>query len=127
MASSSRTKFDCRKCPGYCCTYPLIPVTKRDLQRLAKHFGITLEKAKKRFSKQGSKKRERVIRHQQDHIFGTACRFLDTETRDCTIYKARPQICRDFPGTRRCGYYDFLTFERRQLEDPEHIAVTNNT
>jgi hypothetical protein len=124
---SSRTQFDCNRCPAYCCTYPLIPVTKRDLKRLAKHFGIGLEKAEKRFSKKGSKKRERVLRHQEDHIFGTACRFLDTETRNCTIYKARPQICRDFPGTKRCGYYDFLTFERRQLDDPDHIAVTNNT
>ncbi|MGF1611546.1 MAG: YkgJ family cysteine cluster protein [Kiloniellales bacterium] len=124
---SSRTKYDCGRCPAYCCTYPRIPVTKRDLKRLAKHFGISLEQAKERFSKKGANKRERVLRHQQDHIFGTACRFLDTETRNCTIYKARPQICRDFPGTRRCGYYDFLTFERRQLDDPEHIAVTNNT
>ena len=122
-----RLQYDCTRCPAYCCTYPRIPVTKRDIARLAKLYEISPEKARQRFTKKGEGKRERVLRHQEDEIFGTACRFLDTETRICTIYESRPQICRDFPGTKRCGYYDFLKFEREQLDDPEHIAVTNNT
>ena len=27
---------DCKKCPGYCCSYPLIALDKRDVERLAK-------------------------------------------------------------------------------------------
>ena len=61
----------------------------------------------------------------KDHIFGGVCRVFDTDTRCCTIYQARPSLCRSFPGGR-CGYYDFLAFERRAQEDPEFIATTNN-
>jgi len=35
-------------------------------------------------------------------------------------------ICRSYPGDGRCGYYDFLSAERRHQEDPELVAVTNN-
>ena len=41
-----------------------------------------------------------------------------------TVYEARPAICRDFPGGRRCGYYDFLKFERHHQDDPDFIALT---
>ena len=27
--------YNCSKCPGYCCSYPVIPLTKKDVQRLA--------------------------------------------------------------------------------------------
>jgi hypothetical protein len=43
------------------------------------------------------------------------------------VYEARPAVCRDFPGTVRCGYYDFLSFERRNQEDEEYISTTWNT
>lgn len=124
--SSSAPRYDCDDCPAYCCTYPEIPVTKRDLKRLAKHFGKSLEEAAKKFTKRAEKGKTRIMRHKDDEYYGSACRFLDSETRNCTIYKARPKICRDFPGTRRCGYYDFLTFERHLLDDPDHVATTHN-
>ena len=28
--------YSCNKCPAYCCSYPEIEVTPRDIQRLAK-------------------------------------------------------------------------------------------
>jgi len=37
--------YSCSKCPGYCCSYPEIEITKRDVSQLAKHFGITEEQA----------------------------------------------------------------------------------
>ena len=43
--------FNCTKCPGFCCNYEHIPVNKRDLKRLAKHFDLPLEKAELRFTK----------------------------------------------------------------------------
>ena len=42
--------YDCKKCPGYCCSYPLIALDKRDVERLAKHFGLSFEKAKAKFT-----------------------------------------------------------------------------
>src|SRR5678816_4058256 len=80
--------YSCSKCPGYCCSYPEIEVTKGDIARLAKHFGITTEQAESRFTKG-----ERLLRHQKDRIFDTVCMFLDQKTRRCTVYEARPGVC----------------------------------
>ena len=44
----------------------------------------------------------------------------------CTIYHARPEICRDYPGTRKCGYYEFLMFERMLQEDDEFVPTAYN-
>ena len=113
---SKRAYFNCDKCPAYCCSiYDRVQVTKRDIKRLAKHFAISVETATLRFTKRWEK--EQILRRKKDPIFGRACQFLDPETRKCTVYHARPLVCREFPLTRRCGYYDLLTFERRQQDD----------
>jgi Fe-S-cluster containining protein len=125
MISSPRF-FSCERCPAYCCSYARIRVTEADLSRLARHLGINAEAARAKLTKWDAEGKTRIMRHRRDRHFGTVCRFLDRETRVCKVYKARPKICRDFPGTRRCGYYDFLAFERRLLRDPDHIATTGN-
>ena len=43
--------YNCAKCPGYCCSYPIIGLTKRDVERLAKHHEISFEKAKTTFTR----------------------------------------------------------------------------
>jgi Fe-S-cluster containining protein len=65
------------------------------------------------------------MRRKPDEHFGKICRFFDTKERRCTVYKARPAVCRSYPG-KRCGYYDFLTFERRAQNDPDYIASTDH-
>jgi Fe-S-cluster containining protein len=116
--------YSCAKCPGYCCSYPIIEVNNRDIKRLARHFDLTFEQAEKKFTvaRYGV---AHTMRRKADKYFGKICRFFDTEKRCCTIYEARPQICRSYPGGR-CGYYDFLTSERRSQRDPEHVAMTDN-
>lgn len=111
--------FNCSKCPAYCCSYDRIEVTRRDIKRLARYFGLTYEQAENRYTKiaQG----ERVLRRKSDHIFKQVCQFLDKESRRCTIYEARPGVCREYPESLRCGYYDFLAFERRRQCDDEFI------
>ncbi|MFQ5772891.1 MAG: YkgJ family cysteine cluster protein [Kiloniellaceae bacterium] len=124
--SPPTASYSCARCPAYCCSYARIVVKKRDLERLAKHHGLGVEEARAKFTKRGHEDGEIVLRHKKDEHFGTVCRFLDRKTRRCTVYKARPVICRDFPGGRRCGYYDFLSFERRTQEDPDWISTTYN-
>jgi Fe-S-cluster containining protein len=125
MATNSplRVLYDCDRCPAYCCTYARIQVTKRDIARLARRFEITPEQAWKRFTCSGEKPGERILRHKKDELFGTACRFLDLETRKCTVYEHRPGVCREYPGTPRCGYYEFLKFERSAQGD-EDVVIT---
>jgi uncharacterized protein len=124
VSSSNGAKkplFDCSKCPAYCCTYPQIPVTLVDLRRLAKRFDLDVEEAERRFTKKAGDG-TRIMRHRVDHIFPSACQFLDQENRQCTIYEHRPKICREFP-THRCGYFDFMMWEREQQDDDEYVPV----
>ena len=115
--------YDCKKCPGYCCTYPLIALDKRDVERLARHFGIAFEQAKRKFTVErwGHKY---SMRRKADKIFGMACRFFDTKKRRCTVYEARPSTCRDYPYARTCGYWEFLKFERDLQDDSKFVAMT---
>ncbi len=120
-----RVKYDCGKCPAWCCTYDEIEVTRRDIERLARHFGLAYGAALERFTKlKGGKGPVHILRHRKDKHFETACTFLDQEKRRCTVYEARPGVCRKYPDSKRCGYYDFLTFEREQQGDDEMVAVT---
>jgi Fe-S-cluster containining protein len=124
--ASPTSLFKCGRCPAYCCSYPIIEVSKKDLRRLAAYFNMSVKQEAKKFSEKASGRKKRVIRHRNDEHFGSVCRFLNRKTRACSIYAVRPKICSDFPGTRRCGYYDFLTFERRLLKDSDHVAVTDH-
>jgi Fe-S-cluster containining protein len=118
-----RAKYSCEKCPAYCCSYPEIEVTPRDIERLGKHFELSYAKAEERFTKTDAKD-VRMLRHKQDRIFASVCMFLDQKKRRCTVYEARPAVCRGFPDSPRCGYYEFLKFERTQQDDPKFIALT---
>lgn len=120
-----KPRYNCERCPAYCCSYAFIHVTKRDLQRIAKHLGLSEAEVHKLHTKRGQSQGRTALRHKNDPHFGSVCRFLDGETRACRIYEARPAICRSFPATARCGYYDFLTFERRTQGDPDWIATTS--
>jgi Fe-S-cluster containining protein len=122
LSKKPRAHYDCTNCPAYCCSiYERVAVKQRDLRRLARHFGLTHEAAKDRFTKLHG--RERVLRRQKDPILGRACMFLDVETRGCTIYEARPEVCRDYPGRPRCGYYDVLEFERETQGDRSVVPL----
>jgi Fe-S-cluster containining protein len=119
--NSPKLSYDCLKCPAYCCSYESINVNKRDVKRLARHFDVDVETAIRRFTK--IREGERVLRHQKDDVYGSVCMFLDTKTRRCTIYEARPAVCHEYPARPRCGYYDFLRWERTHQDDPEYIPL----
>ena len=121
-----RTYFDCAKCPAYCCSiYDRVQVTQRDINRLAKHFGVSKETARRRYTKMWED--ERVLRRVKDVIFPETCMFLDQQTRGCTIYHARPAVCREYPARQRCTYYDMLQFERKQQADETVVPVVQIT
>ena len=127
--TKAKVDFDCSKCPGYCCTYPRIVVSKKDINRLAKYFEMTPAMAKKSFTREytftegepDEHVKEQILRHRDDDIYNSACQFLDPELRRCSIYEARPDVCREFPNGKKCGYYTFLKFERKHQDDPDFI------
>jgi uncharacterized protein len=115
-----KNDYNCGKCTAYCCSYDHIEVSASDVRRLAKHFEISESAAKERYTKVVDDG-DRVLRHQKDHIFKTVCGFLDKDKRACTIYEARPAVCRSYPYGTRCGYYQFLAFERKHSDDQDFI------
>lgn len=112
-------RYDCSKCPGYCCSYDHIEVSDFDIKRLAKHLGISATEAKARYTKVEDK--TRMLRHRKDHIYKTVCTFFDQDERRCTVYAGRPNVCRTYPYGTKCGYYEFLKFERDHQDDKEFI------
>lgn len=129
--TKSKAKYDCALCPGYCCSYPRIEVTPFDISRLADHFGISAAKAKAKFTRHYAFKAdkpedhvsEQILKHKKDHIYATTCQFLDQDLRRCSIYEARPSVCREFPEGKKCGYYGFLKFERKCQGDKDFIPL----
>ncbi|MDX2289933.1 MAG: YkgJ family cysteine cluster protein [Hyphomicrobiaceae bacterium] len=117
--------YDCEKCPGYCCSYPLIALTRRDVERLARFHEMTFDAARAAFT-EVAWGRKYAMKRKSDQHFGKICRFFDTTARRCTIYEGRPKVCRDYPHKKRCGYYDFLAFEREAQSDPAFIALTDH-
>lgn len=112
-------RYDCTKCPGYCCSYDLIEVSDHDIARLARHHGVSVREARRRFTKLDSGRR--VLRHKRDVVFRSTCHFFDQGERRCTVYAARPWVCRRYPSGTRCGYWEFLVFEREQQGDDEFV------
>jgi Fe-S-cluster containining protein len=119
MAKKKKQKkalYDCEKCPAFCCSiYGRVIVGDDDVERMAAHYEITFEEAEKRFTK--TLDGERLMRRRKDDLLSETCKFLDKKTRGCTIYHARPDVCRIFPNTRRCAYYDLWQFEQDQQFD----------
>lgn len=121
-----RVYFDCSKCPAFCCSiYERVAVTKRDINRLAKYFGVSVETATKKYTKLHGG--ERVLRRKKDVLFEETCQFLNMETRGCGIYHGRPAVCREYPDRSRCVYYDVLQFERKQQEDQNVLPLIQIT
>lgn len=121
---TSKNSYNCNKCPGYCCSYPLIEVSKADIGRLARHFDVDYETAEERFTLYDKEEKVRGLRKQKDEFFGQVCRFFDTSARRCTVYAARPEACRGYPYSKTCGYYGFLKFERKLQDDDKFVAMT---
>jgi Fe-S-cluster containining protein len=93
------------------------------VERLARHFDVDPDTAMQRYTKTNAKGAT-LLRHRKDRIFDSACMFLDQKKRQCTVYGARPGVCRKYPDTAKCGYYEFLKFEREQQGDDTLVALT---
>lgn len=118
--------YDCTKCLAYCCSvYERVQVSKRDAHRLARYFNTDYDTAIRRFTV--PYENERVLRRKADPVLGKACKFLDPKTRGCTIYEARPAVCREYPVQTRCAYYDLLEFEREQQDDQSVVPLIQIT
>jgi Fe-S-cluster containining protein len=99
-------------------------VTDHDIARLAKHFGISDAAARKRFTYNYTFEdtvNEQILRHQKDSVYDSVCKLFDRDKRRCSVYEARPYVCRKYPYGDTCGYYGFLKFERDFHGEPDFV------
>lgn len=97
-----RSAKQCDGCFAGCCTLP-VETSAADLMRLEvltlDEAASSLKKAFRRLHKEG------IVRsyHASTGLFileqrnGRDCVFLHPQTRLCTVYEKRPEVCRRFP------------------------------
>ena len=118
----SDTHYDCQSCPAYCCAYPIIQVNGADIKRLGKHLRHTEAETRANFTVMENS-RVRRLKMTPDQQFQTdSCIFLDKDSRQCTVYEGRPQICREHPG-ERCEWYDRSLIEQAQANGRKVILL----
>ncbi len=92
----------CTGCSGDCCTMP-VEVKATDLIRLEVATVDEVEISKRKLSRRLMK--EGIIQSYREgtdvFMLGSRpngdCRFLHPQSRLCTVYEKRPEVCRDFP------------------------------
>ncbi|WP_457574855.1 YkgJ family cysteine cluster protein [Desulfolithobacter sp.] len=114
---SSQGPVYCHYCPAYCC-YRLegasLYILAEDINRLARHFGISDGEVRRRYL-------------EGKYTFKTrtdgSCIFLanDRLSKRCTIHGARPKQCRDYPYGRPCPY-----LERHDLLSHIHPRIARS-
>jgi Fe-S-cluster containining protein len=102
LAEYGKTPHFCNYCPGICC-YRLVGstlyLTATDINRIARHFGLTDGEVRRRFLEG-----KNTFKVKADG----SCVFLldDRLSKRCSIHSARPQQCRDFPYGESCPYLE---------------------
>jgi hypothetical protein len=90
----------CNYCPGYCC-YRLegsvLLITAADINRLARHFGVSDGEIRRRYMENRYTFR---VKNDGSCIFQDPGRMV----KRCTVHEARPEQCRTFPYGRSCPY-----------------------
>ena len=62
--------------------------------------------------------------HQDREVGDSTCLAING---GCGIYHARPAVCREFPTTTRCAYFDLYKFELEQQDDPDTLPIVQIT
>ncbi|HTS62434.1 MAG TPA: YkgJ family cysteine cluster protein [Candidatus Acidoferrales bacterium] len=90
LASEVQQHMDCTACAN-CCRYSVVSVDQAEIEKIARHLGTTPAEVVRLYTLPDPDSRaSRTLLNSKQ-----GCVFLDGTL--CTIYEARPKICRDFP------------------------------
>lgn len=102
LSEKSSSMSYCNYCPGYCC-YRLkgsvLLVDGDDINRLARHYSIPDGEVRKRFMEN---RHTFKVKEDGSCIFHAGDRMV----KRCTVHKARPSQCREFPYNKPCPYLE---------------------
>ncbi len=92
----------CDNCIATCCTIP-VEVKAQDLIRLGYADEFEVLDSEKKLAKKLIKEKIVQTYREKTGLFLLSskpngdCQFLNSETRRCTVYSNRPNVCRQFP------------------------------
>lgn len=100
----------CDNCMAGCCTMP-VEVRASDLVRLGLTDQDEVDRSPKKLAKRLIKEKLIISYRESSGLFmmmsrpNGDCQFLHPQTRLCTVYEKRPDVCREFPSIGpRPGY-----------------------
>lgn len=125
--AKAKDTYDCSKCPGTCCSFPVIELSEIEARRMAEAKKLSISAFKKRFlvrnkHKPDNKANVWIFKHKK-HPTGatkTICTFYAKDT-GCTMYESRPETCRTWGDDGKCLIYDFLGAMREHTDDPNYV------
>ena len=88
IAQQTEEEIDCTACAN-CCRVATTQVTERDVERLAKHFRISVTQFLRDYTVESAEE-GRILKRTE-----TGCVFLEGNL--CSVYEARPNTCELFP------------------------------
>jgi uncharacterized protein len=88
IAQATEEGIDCTACAN-CCRLATTQVSERDVERLAKHFRITIAAFQAQYTVE-SQEEGRILKREAN-----GCVFLQGNL--CSVYEVRPQTCELFP------------------------------
>lgn len=89
IAEGIEEQIDCTQCAN-CCRVATVKIAARDVERLARHLRIAPAEFMARYTATSEDEGAILLRTE-----AAGCVFLDGTA--CTVYDARPDICRRFP------------------------------
>lgn len=89
IAEEVDEQVDCLSCAN-CCRVATARLLERDLERLARHFRLSVEKFKGQYAEKNEEEGW-ILRRDPER----GCVFLSGN--ECTVYEVRPAACVDFP------------------------------
>ncbi len=90
IAERIEAEFDCQSCAN-CCRETLVTVSASEVRVIGKYLSMDDAEVIRLYTVPGMEPSgDRVLRNEPN-----GCVFLDGSL--CTIYEARPKVCRDFP------------------------------
>ncbi|RMF38998.1 MAG: YkgJ family cysteine cluster protein [Planctomycetota bacterium] len=85
-------RFECTQCGACCSGEPgYVWVDAQEIEHLARHMNLAVDEFRRRFVRRVGGRYSLVEYPDGD------CIFLDSETKGCMVYAARPKQCRTWP------------------------------
>lgn len=113
ISDSVATQIDCTQC-GNCCRAYEVTVRSKDIPRLATHLDLQTNEFVRAYLKKDN---------QGEFIFKQKpCPFLKKNS--CTVYDARPTVCRSYPHFGKAGLLNELW---RWLGDAGNCPIVYHT